>query len=105
MRSLWEQSSLYATNLNEIGNFPALPRLSAERKERRFPEPSDRSDSDNQFLKRVVEPAFESSGHARIDVIRDDAFGKPILLPPLEKALYDEKGATAQWMPSDDRCR
>lgn len=104
MRTLWERSTLYATNLDSDGTIPELPPLTLDRKPRLFPHHSDESDSDYKFLKYKVEPAFAASGRVPIDVIRDDAFGKPLLLPPLEKALRDEMVDAAQHLkPSNYR--
>jgi len=36
-----------------------------------------------------------------IDVVRDDAFAKPLLLPALEREIYEEALAAADYMPRD----
>lgn len=85
IRALWERSTLYATDVVDR----AIPELTRKRVRRKYPEPSEPKDSDYAFLKRVVEPAFEAKRRrVRIDVVRDDAFAKPLLLPPLERQLY-----------------
>lgn len=101
MRGLFERSSLFATNYNvrEEDPMPEIPPLPTEypRSVRRYPKPSDLSDTDYQYLKLKVEPAFERAGHAKIDIVRDDAFAKPLLLPPLERAVYLEAISTSAY--------
>ena len=48
------------------------------------------------FQRRVIEPAFRLiGGHAPIEIIRDDALPKPILLPPKERVIYDDVAVKA----------
>lgn len=85
IRALWERSTLYATDVVDRG-IPDLPR---KRVRRKYPAPSEPKDSDYAYLKRVIEPAFDAKRRrVRIDVVRDDAFAKPLLLPALERQLY-----------------
>ncbi|KAJ8610811.1 hypothetical protein CTAYLR_004771 [Chrysophaeum taylorii] len=100
IRSLWERSTLYSTNLESDGALPELPPL-PKRQPRLYPKPSDPSDSDYSYQKKAIEPAFEEAGRVRIDVIRDDAFAKPLLLPPLERTLYQDTAKDADWKPRE----
>ncbi|KAJ8602585.1 hypothetical protein CTAYLR_008770 [Chrysophaeum taylorii] len=93
MRVLWEASTLYASRVSE------LPKLRKRNPRLRRPR-SDDVESDYAYLKRVVEPAFDqSNGRARIDVIRDDAIAKPLLLPPKERSLFDATDVLAPREP------
>ncbi|KAH8074606.1 hypothetical protein JL721_2173 [Aureococcus anophagefferens] len=52
-----------------------------------------RVDADVKFQRDVVEGSFLRSGFTRIEVLRDDALPKPLLLPPRERLLFDELGS------------
>mmetsp|Transcript_8482 Transcript_8482/g.11807 ORF Transcript_8482/g.11807 Transcript_8482/m.11807 type:complete len:610 (+) Transcript_8482:46-1875(+) len=94
MRALWELSTLYANGVNiDKEPMPALPELPIRRK-RRYPNPDTPGNSDYRYLKGVIEPRFEKAGRRRIDLIRDDAFPKPLLLPDTEKGIFKRAGTT-----------
>lgn len=90
MRVVWEMSSLYAGGPN---GHPPLQR----RNPKKFfnkPRSAQKLLTDYAYLKQVIEPAFSKSGRARIDVIRDDAVAKPLLLPHNERDIF--KAARSQ---------
>ena len=107
VRGIWERSLLYA-GLGDVpadyAGPPVPPPLRLESgddvgvptkktmkdHERRR---GMRVDADVKFQRDVVEGSFLRSGFTRIEVLRDDALPKPLLLPPRERLLFDELGS------------
>ena len=86
IRGIYERSLLYTvgTPLEET----VLPDVHRPRTVVRTP--------DWEYQKRTVEPAFRRHpSHTPIEIIRDDALPKPVLLPPKEQALYDDVARSA----------
>ena len=91
LRAVWEQSTIFATDVDRYDEYRQLPILSQKRKPRYYPKHccGDPEDSDFKYLKNNLEPAFENRGRSvAIDFLRDDAFAKPILLPDAERQLF-----------------
>ncbi|KAH8048244.1 aldo keto reductase [Aureococcus anophagefferens] len=107
VRGIWERSLLYAG----LGDVPAdyagppvppplrlesgddvgVPTKKAMKDHER--RRGMRVDADVEFQRDVVEGSFLRSGFTRIEVLRDDALPKPLLLPPRERLLFDELGS------------
>lgn len=88
IRGLYERNLLYASDKDP--DAAGVPRVTRPQNIARLP--------DVVFQRRVIEPAFRLiGGHAPIEIIRDDALPKPILLPPRERAIYDEASVHAQF--------
>ena len=86
IRGIYERSLLYTvgTPLEET----VLPDVHRPRTVVRTP--------DWEYQKRTVEPAFRRHpSHTPVEIIRDDALPKPVLLPPKEQALYDDVARSA----------
>jgi len=95
IRALFEKSTLYATHKSLPLRAPDETDLPA-RRPREWPErPGDAADSDFHYLKSKVEPLMDARPleRVRIDLLRDDAFAKPLLLPKAERDVYDRDAA------------
>lgn len=92
VRALWEQSSMYAATSRFDENVSTLPPLAARQAPKRKPRTADTL-SDYAYLKTVSEPAFERTGRTPIDLVRDDAMPKPLLLPASERVLFEKVAA------------
>jgi len=91
-RAIWEESTLFTTEPSADGTMRPLP-VTRKRKKRVYPDvdAADVADSDYNYLKHAIEPAFLARGRSvRIDYVRDDAFAKPILLPDKELQLHKD---------------
>ena len=86
IRGLYERNLLYASEKDP--ETAGVPRVTRPQNIARLP--------DVVFQRRVIEPAFRLiGGHAPIEIIRDDALPKPILLPPKERVIYDDVAVKA----------
>lgn len=88
IRVLWEQSSLYA-GVSELINTTRLPALKYRTPPLHKPRTTGTL-SDYVYLKQVIEPAFSRTGRLKIDVVRDDSFPKPLLLPLAERKIFED---------------
>ena len=88
IRALWERSTLYAARDLASREEPLIP----ARKPRYPKQMESPALSDYQYLKNTVEPMLENKGKMPLDLVRDDAYAKPLLLPTIERGLYRAVG-------------